>query len=282
MQRVDSIDSMQRLSRRVRLDGKPIALVPTMGFLHEGHFELVRRARRESDFVVVSIFVNPTQFGPGEDLDQYPRDLDRDLQGCRENGADVVFCPADSTVYAPDHSTYVDEDSLSKGLCGTHRPSHFRGVTTVVAKLFNIVQPDVAVFGQKDAQQVAVIQRMVRDLNVPVHILIEPIVREPDGLAMSSRNTYLSPAERAQALWLNRTLCAMKNCYREGECDSDRLQARMLAQLAEHAPDGDVEYISFVNRHTLLPVDAADDDTLVALAVKVGATRLIDNTILGE
>lgn len=257
-------------------------LVPTMGFLHEGHYELIRRARRESDVVVVSIFVNPTQFGPGEDLDHYPRDLDRDLQGCQANGADVVFCPTDSTVYAPDHSTYVDEDSLSKGLCGAHRPSHFRGVTTVVTKLFNIVQPDLAVFGQKDAQQVAVIQRMVRDLNIPVQILIEPIVRESDGLAMSSRNTYLSPAERAQALWLNRTLCAARDWCEGGECNPERLQALMVAHLADHAPDGDVEYISFVNRHTLVPVDTADDDTLVALAVRFGATRLIDNTILGE
>jgi len=251
-----------------------------MGFLHEGHLSLIRSALEAADTVVVSIFVNPTQFGPGEDFDCYPRDLERDLKLCEDAGAAIVFRPPPDGVYAPDHSVYVEEERLSKGLCGAGRPGHFRGVTTVVAKLFNIVLPDVAVFGQKDAQQAAVIRRMVRDLDFPVEIVVSPIVREPDGLAMSSRNTYLSDAERQDALWLHRSLREAENLYREGERSAGVLREKISSLLADNAPLVQVEYIEIVDNSSLEAVDHIDKEALVAIAARVGNTRLIDNVVL--
>jgi len=272
---------MQALSRAARQQGKRIALVPTMGALHEGHLSLVRIARPLADRLVVSLFVNPTQFGPGEDLDRYPVDIETDRALCEAEGVDTLFCPEADSVYAPDHSTYVRESSLSTGLCGAARPGHFRGVTTVVAKLFNIVQPDVAVFGQKDGQQVAVIERMTRDLDFPVRIVTGPIVREADGLAMSSRNAYLSPEERSQAVCLVQALRLAERLYGSGERSAARLRESMRDMIDRYSLARS-EYIELVDRTTLQPVERVAGPVLVALCVHLGSTRLIDNTLLGE
>lgn len=279
MQVFGTVGEMASWSIQSRLGGRRIGLVPTMGYLHEGHLSLVKLARRQSDAVVLSIFVNPTQFLPGEDADVYPRDFKRDEALCREAGVDVIFHPDAAGMYAADHSVMVDETRLSTGLCGASRPGHFRGVATVVAKLFNIVLPDVAVFGQKDAQQVRVIQRMVRDLNFPVKVVVGPIVREPDGLAMSSRNKYLSPGERKDALCLRRALDHAEGLFARGERDAAAIRTGMLGLIAG-TPSAVVDYIAIVDDETLAPLCMIGSRALVVMAVRVGSTRLIDNTVL--
>jgi pantoate--beta-alanine ligase len=250
-----------------------------MGALHEGHLSLVRIAKAQSDFGAVSIFVNPLQFGPTEDLAKYPRTFDRDCDLLRKEGVDLIFAPTVPEMYPTPAITYVDVEGLSERLDGQSRPGHFRGVSTVVAKLFNIVEPDVAIFGQKDAAQVAIIRRMVRDLNMPVEIVVGPIVREPDGLAMSSRNAYLDPAQRKQALVLSRALQHVKESFARGE----RSAARLIAagrKVFEQEPDVRLDYFSAVDPDSLEAVDSISRDTLVAVAAYVGTTRLIDNGVL--
>lgn len=257
--------------------GCSVGLVPTMGYLHEGHLSLVRRARAENSVVVVSIYVNPTQFGPGEDLDRYPRDLARDLALCHEVGADIVWNPDD--MYDAGHCTWVAVEGLTEHLCGSSRPTHFRGVTTVVTKLFNVVRPDRAYFGQKDAQQAFVIRRMTRDLDLGPEIVVCPTVREPDGLALSSRNTYLTPAERAQAPLLHRALTAGEVLAASGERRTAVIKARVQELLAE-ADLGRIDYVEIVDTDRLQPVEVIAGEALLAVAVFFGKTRLIDNAIL--
>lgn len=281
MELITTVSAMQSLSRRTRAEGRSIGFVPTMGFLHEGHLSLIKLARSISDVVVVSIFVNPTQFGPNEDLDRYPRDIERDKSLCESYGTDFLFFPPVEEMYVKNASVFVDESDLSAGLCGASREGHFSGVLTVVAKLFNMVAPDIAVFGQKDAQQAAVIKRMVRDLNFPIEIVVAPIVREADGLAMSSRNTFLKPNERQQALWLNKSLLLAESVVEKGENDSCTVETAMRKMLTENAPGVDLEYIAVVDSTSLKPQDTIGAGTLIALAARVGNTRLIDNIILG-
>ena len=268
---------MQRTALELRRRGQRIALVPTMGYLHEGHLSLVRRARRLGDVVVVSIFVNPTQFGRGEDLERYPSDLPRDRRLCRREGVDILFQPPTSDVYAEDHSTWIVEEDLAPVLCGRSRPRHFRGVTTVVAKLFHLVQPDVAVFGAKDYQQALVIRRMVRDLDFPVRIVVAPTVREADGLAMSSRNRYLAPAERDQAASLRRILDDAVGRLDGGERSAARLRARIRREIGRQAPNAEIHYVAIVDAETLKPVATISGPLRLALAVRFGGARLIDN-----
>lgn len=270
---------MQQAALTLRRVGRRIGFVPTMGFLHEGHRSLIRLAHQHSNVVVVSLFVNPTQFGPTEDLDRYPRDLAHDEKLCRLEKTGILFCPKAEDIYQPRHSVYVTEESLSRGLCGASRPGHFRGVATVVAKLFNMVQPHVAVFGEKDAQQLRVIRRMVRDLNFPVEIVSGPTVREPDGLAMSSRNANLSPEERRQALCLRRALDRAETLAAGGERSTETLRNAML-EVIRHSPLARVDYVDLVDEETLEPVSRIEKPVLAALAVFVGPTRLIDNTVL--
>ncbi|MDP8230888.1 MAG: pantoate--beta-alanine ligase [Candidatus Gorgyraea atricola] len=265
----------------INLKGKKgtIGLVPTMGFLHGGHLSLIRRARKDTDRVVVSIFVNPTQFGPKEDLKKYPRDLNRDLRLCRKEGVDIVFIPTARTIYANGFSTYVNVGNIAGTLCGASRPGHFKGVATVVAKLFNIVQPDIAYFGQKDAQQAIVIKKMVEDLNIPIKIKVMPIVREKDGLAMSSRNLYLSPQERREALSLYKSLKLAKTLYRKGERDSRNIIKMIQKEILKES-NAKIDYVSIVDTKNLKPLDRISNKALVAVAAKIGKTRLIDNAIL--
>ena len=263
---------LQTLALSVKRTGRRIGLVPTMGFLHDGHLSLIDEAKRRSDFVIVSIFVNPVQFGPNEDLDKYPRDFERDRALCGEHGADVVFAPAPEAMYAPDRSVWVEETKLSQGLCGALRPGHFRGVTTVVAKLFLLAQPDVAVFGQKDAQQALVIRRMVRDLNFPIEIVTAPLVRDTDGVALSSRNKYLSPADRERARVLSRSLFAAQR----GELDADGVR-KAIAGTADK-----VDYVVWLDADTLEEPTADTREILVAVAAYFGTTRLIDNMLIQE
>jgi pantoate--beta-alanine ligase len=264
---------MQRLARSLRNRGV-VGFVPTMGHLHEGHLELVRVARRHSDFVVVSIFVNPTQFGPGEDFGRYPRDFGRDRRLLAD--ADVVFYPDTKGMYPPGYATYIEVGRLTRHLCGKSRPGHFRGVATVVAKLFNIVQPHVAVFGQKDAQQAFVVKRMVRDLAFDTRIVVVPTVREPDGLAMSSRNTYLTPDERRQAAVLYCSLRMAREMVGGGERSAARVKAAMRRLIARESK-GRIDYIEVTDTDELAPVKRIRGEALIALAVFFGRTRLIDN-----
>jgi len=270
---------MQAEALRLRREGKRIGFVPTMGYLHEGHLSLLREARKRADALVVSIFVNPAQFGPAEDLSSYPRDLERDLAMCAAAGADIVFAPADGEIYPPGYSTYVVEERLSRGLCGASRPGHFRGVATVVAKLFNLVLPEVAVFGSKDYQQARVIERMARDLNFPVEILVAPTVRETDGLAMSSRNKYLSPQQPAQALCLFRALEKAREMTGGGERSLEKIVAAMKT-LIEAEPEARLDYIEARDAANLEPMTVLDRPTVIALAVFIGSVRLIDNAVL--
>lgn len=259
-----------------------VGFVPTMGYLHEGHLSLVRECTRENRYTVVSIFVNPTQFGPNEDLDSYPRDLQRDLSMLEELGVDTVFVPDNREIYPDGFHTYVSVAELGNHLCGKSRPTHFRGVTTVVLKLFNIVKPRRAYFGQKDAQQAVIIKRMVRDLNVDVEVVALPIVRDTDGLALSSRNAYLSPQERSAGLALPRALSLGKTLIEGGETDSARIKTKMLEVLKQEELLK-VDYIEIVDLTSLAPIDTViPERTLVAGAVFVGKTRLIDNFVLGE
>ncbi|MDO4481720.1 MAG: pantoate--beta-alanine ligase [Bacillota bacterium] len=279
MQVVKTVDEIRKMVKSWRKEGLSVGLVPTMGFLHEGHKSLILRAAAENDRVVVSDFVNPTQFGPGEDLESYPRDINRDAALCEEAGASVIFNPEPSEMYAPDFSTYVNMENLSKGLCGKTRPIHFRGVCTVVSKLFNIVSPDRAYFGQKDAQQLAIIRRMVRDLNIDIEIVGCPIIRESDGLAKSSRNTYLNPEERQAALCLSRAVKLGEKMAAEGEKDADRIVSEMIS-LIQAEPLAKIDYVEAVNGVTIEPVHKIEGTVLVAMAVYIGKTRLIDNFII--
>jgi pantoate--beta-alanine ligase len=271
---------MQARAQALGRAGRRIGLVPTMGYLHEGHLSLVRLARARADVVVLSLFVNPTQFGPREDLARYPRDLARDSRLCRQAGVDILFCPDASEMYAPDHSVYVEETVLSRPLCGAARPGHFRGVATVVAKLFNIVRPDVAVFGRKDAQQARVIEQLVRDLNFPIRLIVAPTVREPDGLAMSSRNTYLEPEDRADARLISESLREANRRYAAGERSSAALR-RAVRTVLGRSPRIRVEYVETVDYGSFRPVREIRAPALLAIAVRMGKTRLIDNTVLG-
>jgi len=265
--------------RAARNAGKRIGLVPTMGALHAGHISLVRAAKSRSDFVAVSLFVNPTQFGPSEDFTRYPRTLEADRQKLEAEGVDVLFAPPTEEMYPPGASTFVNVDEISDRLDGHSRPGHFRGVATIVAKLFHIFDPDVAVFGQKDAAQVATIRRMVRDLIFPVEIVVAPIVREPDGLALSSRNTYLSVEERKQARMLSRALGEIEANYKAGEKSAAKL-IEAAQKLFASEPRVRVDYIEIADPETLEPMSLARSGTLVAIAAFVGSTRLIDNTLL--
>ncbi|TWI75408.1 pantothenate synthetase [Desulfobotulus alkaliphilus] len=269
---------MQAQSLNWKRQGKRIGLVPTMGFLHEGHLSLMDIAAAHADLVVVSIFVNPTQFGPSEDLEAYPRNLERDLALCRERGVAAVFTPEPSDVYGPEYQSYVSLEKLPNHLCGLSRPVHFRGVATVVSKLFNIVLPDLAVFGEKDFQQLAVIRRLTADLNFPVRIMGGPIVREADGLAMSSRNAYLSPEERVSALCLSMALKHVASEVEKGERDVALLKAS-TEKIILSRPHTEIDYIAFCDPQTLEAVDSIGGPVLMALAVKVGSTRLIDNQV---
>jgi pantoate--beta-alanine ligase len=286
MQVVTSVAAMQRLAKKWQRAGTKIGLVPTMGYLHAGHLSLVKRARKlvgKTGRVAVSIYVNPTQFGPKEDLARYPRDLKRDLKLCRDEGVDVVFTPDDRQMYPGKserlYSTYVVEEELSQGMEGASRPGHFCGVATVVAKLFNIVQPDVAVFGAKDFQQAAVIQRMARDLNFPIKIDVAPTLRESDGLAMSSRNKYLEGDLRRQAVVLSRAIQEAKAAVKKSSISATKLKADLENFIAME-PDSRLDYVEFFDPETLVPLTKVARGARMALAVFVGQTRLIDNARL--
>lgn len=280
MQKITAVTEMQTLAEDLRSKGQIIGLVPTMGALHEGHLSLIRAAAEQADTVVISIFVNPTQFGPSEDFAKYPRDLDRDLALCDEAGADVVFAPTVEEMYPKGYSTYVVEEFVGKPLEGATRPTHFRGVTTIVAKLFNIVRPDLAVFGQKDAQQVAVIKKMVADLNFTTAVVIAPTLREAEGLAMSSRNRYLSTAQRLEALSINQALNMAKGMVEQGERRSDRLIAEATHILSQKRRVR-VIYAAVVDRNTMEAVREVQPGTcMMAIAAWVDEVRLIDNVVL--
>jgi pantoate--beta-alanine ligase len=279
MKLVRTAAEMRRLCRTARVGGARLALVPTMGALHEGHLSLVRAARKSSDVVAASIFVNPTQFGPSEDFSKYPRNLENDSALLEREGVDLVFAPSVEEMYPESAVTWVVVEELSDRLCGKSRPGHFRGVTTVVSKLFHIIEPDAAYFGQKDAAQVAIIRRMVRDLNMPVTIEVRPIVREPDGLAMSSRNAYLSPDERKSTLVLNRSLTQLRNIFETGERDSAKLIAAAKHKFASESGVR-LDYFEIVDPDTLEVEPHITKRVLVAVAAIVGKTRLIDNILL--
>lgn len=263
-----------------RKEGLSVGLVPTMGYLHEGHKSLIDKAVEQNDRVVVSVFVNPIQFGPGEDLATYPRDLNRDAALCENAGADLIFHPEPENMYFDDFCTFIDMDGLTKGLCGRTRPTHFRGVCTVVGKLFNIVAPDRAYFGQKDAQQLAVIRRMVRDLNFNLEIVGCPIIREEDGLAKSSRNTYLSPEERKAAVILHKGLLKGKAMAAEGETSAARIK-QAIREVIETEPLAKIDYVDIVDFDSIQEIDTLKSPFLAAVAVYIGETRLIDNFIVG-
>jgi pantoate--beta-alanine ligase len=273
---IETIAGMKELRRRL---AEPVGFVPTMGFLHEGHLSLVRQARAEDASVVVSIFVNPTQFGPSEDFEQYPRDTERDLALLAGEGTDIVFMPSAADMYPERFDSWVEVGELTCRLEGAVRPGHFRGVATVVAKLFNIVQPTRAYFGQKDAQQAAVIRKMAADLDMNLEVIILPTVREPDGLAMSSRNTYLNPEQRRAATVLYRALSLARELRANGETDAGEIRRRMT-ELIRQEPLATIDYVSIADAETLGELDRVEPPALVSLAVKIGRTRLIDNTVL--
>jgi pantoate--beta-alanine ligase len=275
---IETIPDMAYLRNNLK---EPVGFVPTMGFLHAGHMSLVRKARAENKTVVVSIYVNPTQFGPKEDLSKYPRDLPRDLAMLEKEGADVVFFPADKEMYPAGYDTWVTVDNLTKPLEGDYRPTHFRGVTTIVAKLFNIVHPTNAYFGQKDAQQVLVVKKMAADLNMNLKVIVCPTIREPDGLAMSSRNVYLTPEQRKTAPVLNRSLLLAKDLFTGGERDAAVILKKMT-DLIQKEPLANIDYISISNTETLAELKIINKSALVSMAVRFGNTRLIDNIILGQ
>jgi len=276
---IHDIAAMQQRCLDLRQQGKRISFVPTMGYLHEGHLSLLRAGRERGDVLVLSIFVNPTQFGANEDLDAYPRDLQRDLEMAASCGVDLVYAPLPKDVYPEGYATYVDVEGLTDSLCGASRPGHFRGVTTVVCKLFNIVQPHVALFGEKDFQQLAVIKRMTLDLNLPVEVVGMPIVREADGLAMSSRNVYLSDDERKQALTLSAALKRARELAVGGEQSSKTILTE-LRSLIEQQPDARIDYLQICHQLSLADQETVDADSVLLLAVYIGQTRLIDNGFL--
>lgn len=276
---ISSPREMTAFTKAARRTGKRVGFVPTMGALHEGHLSLVRAARAQSDVVVVSIFVNPTQFGPNEDFARYPRSFDRDAAMLESENADCIFSPTVEEMYPPGATTWVTVEGLSEKLDGRSRPGHFRGVSTVVSKLFNIVQPDAAFFGQKDAAQVAVIRKMVRDLNLDVQIVVCPIVREKDGLAMSSRNAYLNPEQRRQATVLSRSLQRVQQLSHQGQHNAEDLVTAGKQAMSEE-PGVKLDYFEIVNPDTLEPIQDMRDGALVAVAAYVGTTRLIDNALI--
>ncbi len=277
MQTITAIDDLRATLTSARKDGKTIGFVPTMGFLHQGHLSLMQRAREENDIVVVSIFVNPTQFGPNEDLDAYPRDARKDSQLMAAESVDIAFFPTTDTLYPEGYTTFVEvEGSMTQVMCGRSRPTHFRGVTTIVAKLFNLVAPDRAYFGQKDAQQVAVICKMAHDLDFDLQVVVCPIVREDDGLAMSSRNTYLTANQRKHAPALYRSLQMASEMISNGERSASAVQNAIESQI-NAAEEAVIDYITLVNAQTMEEVHTLEGEILIALAVKFGATRLIDN-----
>jgi pantoate--beta-alanine ligase len=276
---INTIKEMQRHSDLARREGKSIAFVPTMGFLHEGHLFLMQKARELADITVTSIFVNPAQFGPKEDLSTYPRNMERDLELLKKEGIDIAFIPDGKEIYPDGYQTYVELNSLPNHLCGLSRPVFFRGVATVVAKLFNIVKPHYAVFGQKDFQQLLVIKQMVRDLNFDIEIIGAPIIREKDGLAMSSRNSYLTPEQRIHALLLYKALKKAGEILKNGVRDSSKI-IEEAAALIKSSPDTAIDYINICDPETLEDIKIIEKPSLMALAVKVGTTRLIDNMIL--
>jgi pantoate--beta-alanine ligase len=270
---------MAMLSKILKKESKTIGFVPTMGYLHDGHISLVKTAKQHTDVAVVSIFVNPIQFSPKEDLEKYPRDLKRDEEILRLAGADVLFCPSAQEMYPPGYATYINVERLADVLCGSSRPGHFRGVTTVVAKLFGIVKPDIAYFGQKDAQQSIIIKKMAEDLNMDVEIKILPTAREKDGLAMSSRNIYLSEKERKDALCLSQALFKGEAMIKSGERDA-RTIIKAMQDIVKERPTAKVDYIEIVDTKTLRPMDEISGEALMAIAVFVGKTRLIDNSMV--
>ena len=280
MEVVRKPEEMQRIAFKYKFEGKKIAFVPTMGYLHEGHLSLIREGRKSGDILVVSIFVNPTQFGPNEDLDKYPRDFERDKNLCKKEGVDYIFYPEVSDMYSEDYQTYIEVTELSKYLCGKSRPTHFIGVTTVVSKLFNIVQPDIAIFGRKDYQQLKIIERMVKDLNFPVEIVGMPIVREEDGIAMSSRNKYLKPEERESALSLSRSLKMAEEMVKNGEKDLKKIREE-VTKFIDSFSHTKIDYVETVDPEKLTSIDkSTGKGAILALAVWVGRARLIDNTLL--
>lgn len=274
-----TIAEIREFIRKARADGKSVGFVPTMGYLHEGHLELMRRAKERCDTVVVSIFVNPTQFGPNEDFSRYPRDLERDARMAEGAGVDAIFNPPVEEMYPAGYCSYVDVERITDRLCGLSRPGHFRGVATVVTKLFNIVKPDLAFFGQKDAQQVLVIKRMAADLNMDLEVVTVPIVREADGLAMSSRNVYLEPEQRRAALVLSRSLLKAGEAFRAGERDALKIR-QLVVDIIGAEPLADIDYVEIYSHPELEPVDKIQSPALLALAVRIGRTRLIDNAVL--
>jgi pantoate--beta-alanine ligase len=279
MELIKTIAEMQIFSKLASRHGKKVGVVPTMGCLHEGHASLIDQARKLADVVIVTIFVNPAQFGPNEDLDKYPRDFELDWSLCEKHGADAVFAPSPDEMYFPDRSVWVIEEKLSRGLCGQSRPAHFRGVATVVAKLFNATLPDVAIFGQKDAQQAMVIKRMARDLNFPVEIVVAPIVRDADGLAMSSRNKYLSADERIRALTISSSLRDAETLIK---AEGGKALCGIAEEIAEKiaASGGRVDYVEIRDADNLEPVSESTRCLLIAAAAFFGATRLIDNALI--
>lgn len=279
MEVVNTIAVMQEECESLRLSGKRIALVPTMGFFHEGHLELMRVGRELSDIVVVSIFVNPTQFGPNEDFESYPRDTESDLAKAEERNIDLVFAPSVDEMYPGGSQTKIMVEKVTKHLCGLSRPGHFDGVTTVVAKLFNIAKPHIAIFGEKDYQQLTVIRRMAKDLDMDIRIVGVPTFREPDGLAMSSRNSYLNTDERVSALSLNKSLDLAEDLCKHGEREVFKIGEAVEALILSH-PHTIIDYINICDPHTLEDLEILEKEALVALAVKVGKTRLIDNRVI--
>jgi len=279
MKVVETIEAVRAEVTAARKKAATIGLVPTMGAFHRGHISLIERAVKHCDFVVVSIFVNPTQFGPGEDFQEYPRSFDTDLEICRKSGVDLVFAPSTDQMYAAENLTWVNVEKLTEPLCGRFRPTHFRGVTTVCAKLFNIVLPDIAFFGQKDAQQAIVIKRMVADLNMPLKIVLCPTVRDPDGLALSSRNKYLNQQQRKDATLIYKSLQKCEKMVEAGVTNTEEIIARMRSILNQ-APSINIEYVSIVDAETLQSIENITGKILTAIAVKIGPARLIDNILV--
>jgi pantoate--beta-alanine ligase len=276
---ITAVKDMQKRSDKMRCQGKTIVFVPTMGFLHEGHLSLIREGKKHGDDMVVSIFVNPTQFGPSEDLETYPKDLKRDLDLLQKEGVNAVFTPDADEIYGKKYQTYVELEKLPNHLCGLSRPVFFKGVATVVTKLFNIVKPHVTIFGQKDYQQLTVIRQMVRDLNLDIEVIGAPTVRESGGLAMSSRNTYLTPDQRISALSLNKSLQKAQRLVENGLKDADKI-INTAAELIRFHPETEIDYITICDPETLDDMKTIDKPALMALAVKIGKARLIDNMIL--
>lgn len=279
MKIIETVAEMRHFIKLAKEQGKTVALVPTMGSLHEGHLTLMRQARQACDIVVVSIFVNPTQFGPNEDFAKYPRDLTSDSQATASVSVDVIFHPQAKEMYPTGYASFVEIEGITEKLCGLSRPGHFRGVATVVTKLLNIVQPDKAFFGQKDAQQVLVLQRMVADFNMNVSLEVVPIVREEDGLAMSSRNAFLSAEERQAGLILSRSLKLAEDLVAQGECNIENIRLQVMAEIQTEKL-AECDYVEIFNYPALQEIDVLKDKALLALAVRIGKTRLIDNTIL--